>query len=538
MVDIEAILKAFPLFRLEAYWLASINLHHTINDGSDLSIQLLEPLASQRIPLIECQGALETLLNYISKDSKSPLQSDKNQLLTMLKMHIPEHYWITLFDDFDPDSKEAVPVIEFVKAMRQINSIPDDLLDFIQTASDIASQLPVYHFDDRDWSLQNLPELPIPKAMIEFVPGVPWDILDEETCEQRDHPFFEWRKNIQPVAEQLEKNLGEKAYYFRDLDDDLDDDNIHRFLVLHWCCTFKPDSPFVKYLIKVSGAQDVEELKSALVSPKSYRYPYKMCYAFFDTVEPRFIRFEYLPPEIHKTVGVVFETEAAKQIAEQVLIKQIGKHCVIVAPTELIPDSWIKRVTGHCRSITLLHSSHDPISLLATLDEINIIADDVTPATGFDLMLSERCEYLLWSAIHYQVEYSYWMLDGRSLSNPETILKKRGVVQRFDNQLLVRQQFTQQLSELRLHCDYGSSGLWDQHGYMLTYDKLNLPFSLIQRIAAWQRDFDQNALNAGDDWWLKHDREEAAIAQELQHVLGSNMPVKVYQHDQWWSVTS
>ncbi|MCB1615947.1 MAG: hypothetical protein KDI30_08035 [Pseudomonadales bacterium] len=97
---------------------------------------------------------------------------------------------------------------------------------------------------------------------------------------------------MRPIADRLEKSLGEPVYYFSVPDCDTDDDNAHRFLVLHWLCTCWPESTYVKFLISSSGAQDMDELKTALINPDNYRHPFKMSDAFFG-IEAIACRLEY-----------------------------------------------------------------------------------------------------------------------------------------------------------------------------------------------------------------------------------------------------
>ena len=60
--------------------------------------------------------------------------------------------------------------------------------------------------------------------------------------------FEVWRESMRPIADRLEKSLGEPVYYFSVPDCDTDDDNAHHFLVLHWLCTCWPESTHVKFL--------------------------------------------------------------------------------------------------------------------------------------------------------------------------------------------------------------------------------------------------------------------------------------------------
>jgi hypothetical protein len=71
---------------------------------------------------------------------------------------------------------------------------------------------------------------------------------------------------------------------------------------------------------------------------------------------------------------------------------------------------------------------------------------------------------------------------------------------------------------------------------MLPYDLLDLPFPLIRRIAAWQRDFDDTVTppdNGDDAWWDRHHKEEQEIARALQAAVGSAITVSVWSEGKW-----
>ena len=100
----------------------------------------------------------------------------------------------------------------------------------------------------------------------------------------------------------------------------------------------------------------------------------------------------------------------------------------------------------------------------------------------------------------------------------------------------MRENETQQLDEIRVDCDFGSSGLWDNKGRMIGYDLISLPFPIVCRLSAWQGGYDDtfNPPDSGDEiWWDNHEREKNEIAKELQDALGSNTSVKVFQDDKW-----
>ncbi len=254
-------------------------------------------------------------------------------------------------------------------------------------------------------------------------------------------------------------------------------------------------------------------------------------------------RIDYLLPERQKTVTVVFSTLKARNVAEALLAQKIGARAFIVAPEKLAPVEWVKQVTRHCRDWTIRYEIEgkvsDPIEILSVTDELSVIADEITPKSGFDLKLSESAEDLLWLALAFEVESKYYFVEGTQLSNPESSLIKRGVPDRVAARQTRRSAFTRQLKEIRLENDFCSSGLWGANGKMLPYDLLDLPFPIVRRIAAWQRDYDDtmNPPYMGDDaWWDHHEQEALNIAVSLQDALSSNITVKLYQVEGWRSV--
>ena len=230
-----------------------------------------------------------------------------------MKADIGGDCWVNFFDSFTPDTPECLPVPDFAAWLRQTIPEMSGIADFFEQAVEVATSTPMFRGPDNwnePWSLANLPALPPPKAMIQFVPGPPWpDHVDDNWVNDPDcyyrlyTPFHRWREAMRPIAQALETALGEPVYYFGNLASDIDDDEVHRFLVLHWCCTHKPDSAFVRYLVKVSGARDVEELKEALIDPASYTHPFEMNQ--FECIEASFIHLDYRLPEKHQTPDVL-----------------------------------------------------------------------------------------------------------------------------------------------------------------------------------------------------------------------------------------
>ena len=543
MINIYALLKSQPISSLESQLLATINgfVTRTSIEWRDPCISLLEPPAGQHVPFVNPVEVMEVLFSHQGIE-----QGEANNIAVVeyaeLRLRLDQYQRVRFYDFFDSESPECIPVTELLSYLGEKQLVMPDIIDYLNRAVDAVTCAPI--FRDRDnyndpWSLAELPELPTAKSMIEFVPGAPWYEPMDEDVYIVDALFAQWREEMRNIAGDLEKILGEPVYYFCDPNSDHDDDNIHRFLVLHWCCTFLPESPYVKFLIEVCGAKDVEELKAALIDPQSYFHPYKMNDAFCG-LEAIFCRLDYAPPFTSKTVAIVFSTVTAQTLATSLLLQQINVDVVIVTSKELATEDWVKTSTRNCRSWTLQYLREgqlvEPIRLLSWIEELCVIADEKSTGQGFSLNISSSIEDLLWRAVSYQVSSKFFFIDGYQLSNPETGMNVRGVPERIAHQDKLRENLIHQLEELRVDCDFGSSGLWDNKGRMIGYDLIFLPFQLVRRLSAWQRDYDETFFppDLGDEtWWDNHEREKTEIAKELQAALGCNIQVKVYLDDQW-----
>jgi hypothetical protein len=284
MVNISALMNALPISGLESQALANLTgfLDLPENQQWQGSIKLLEPPAGHRVPYINPVAALVILLRHQGMAAdESPAHA--RALVKKLRADMPDVPSARFLDDLHPDSPECLPAAAFVDALKKERLISEEVAAFLEKSIGVAASTPVFRGPDNwtsPWSLLDLPELPPSTAMIEFTPGAPWIDIDrwgtKEAWPSDENPFIQWRKAIYPVAQALRQALGEPVYQFADLNDELDDDYVHRFLVLHWCCTHQPDATFVKHLVTISGAQDVDELKAALIDPASYSHPFKI----------------------------------------------------------------------------------------------------------------------------------------------------------------------------------------------------------------------------------------------------------------------
>ena len=353
---------------------------------------------------------------------------------------------------------------------------------------------------------------------------------------------------LRPIVERLERALGKNLYYFRDLDEEYGDDYGHRFLVLYCCCLYQPKSAYVQFLLEASGAEDVDALKAALIDPENYRHPFEMNYSSCDDYEALGCRVRYLSPTARRVVGIVFTSLAARATAERQLTELIDAEVWIVAPGDLAPVDWIKTATRHCRDwihrYLYADNLDDPIEFLACLDELCVIADGVGPRRGPGLGVSPSIEDLLWYAHILKVPMQLLYSDGKGLGNPESCLERSTVPARVAEQTRRREDFTRQLTELRLDHEDIDLGLRNGEGRSVRCDDLAIPFDLVRRLVAWQADFEQadydNGLNqpATVDvvWWARHDQETAEIAQALRDALGTGTRILFNQDAHWQAI--
>jgi hypothetical protein len=85
---------------------------------------------------------------------------------------------------------------------------------------------------------------------------------------------------VRPEIEALERTVGTKLFHFKKPGDTLDDDEGHRLLALDCICHMIPKSPFVDYLIEISGAPSVEALRVALCAPETCSRDFRLSDSF------------------------------------------------------------------------------------------------------------------------------------------------------------------------------------------------------------------------------------------------------------------
>ena len=535
-MKINSLMSALPISGIESQQLARIGdfLLETGDGDRPRDIIFFEPPAGKHVPYINPVEAMSVMLRtsgMATQDANAIATNESSRLLSRLSLfERPRLY--SFFETMNVP--ECVPVPVLVDYLRNRSVFSVDITGFLEKACDVIYRIRTLRMTDNcnePVLLSELPSLPPPKAMIEFFVGLQNDIAEEidPKCEWMPLPpaLLAWRESMRPVAERLEKVIGEKVYHFQDLDDELDDDCCHRFLALHCWCSLLPESNFVKYLLEATGFEDVEELKAALIDPDSYTHPFLYNYAFVG-IEPVNHRFRYLLPDQKRRVGIAFRTEAAKQRAGEIALEQIGAEILFLAPRDLITEDWRKEVTIHGYDYGVWHDFDKPITFLAEIDEIYVVSDEDRPSRGFDLKVGPELEVLMWRAHQWGVPLFSDEPAAWRLGNPETCLERTGVPERVADIDTQRQKFTQELQCLVVNSDYGSSGLWDDNGRNIPYDLIDLPFALIKRLSAWQENYNNTLIpllpgTADDEWWDKHLAEKKDIVVAIQDVLGDKI---------------
>lgn len=346
MVDIDSLTRALPVSQLEPNSVARLGGFVDVPRDQEwkVNVALLEPPAGQHELYLDPMEALEMILrrNGLAPETAISAASDLVRLMTA---DIPQQRRVTYFNTVDPNPSDCVPVSEFVGWLRRLGArspgasqdlesrIPSDILDFFEQVAVVLRFVPVFKPSgslDNPLSLVDLPSTPPPKAMLEFMPGAPFDGWgDLSDWRSSDTLFTRWRESMKPVAHSLEKVLGEPVYRFANPSYVDDEDDIHRFLVLHWCLSYQPESRFCQYVLRNSGARDIEELKAALLDPASYFQPFKM-YESFPGLETTSSRVNYVPAGGKRPVTALFSDLEARDLAVDLLPREFGAKALFV----------------------------------------------------------------------------------------------------------------------------------------------------------------------------------------------------------------
>ena len=543
---ITNLMKCLPISGIEPQWAGFI-------DGlGDDSITLFEPPAGQQEPFCDGQKLIATILKRGGIDESSANAKAK-EIIANHRAELTIFERPILYNDSIYDLAkipEHYPLSRVIDWLSHEKSVAPEIITFLQYVLEVTRQKRMFlwgAFGVKPLRLTELPDAPPPTDMIEFFVGMPDDLVWEHSPDGNTASYEnldEWKAQFKPVVEKIEKELGQKVYYFKDPTCDYDDDNCHRFCALHCWCSLLPDSSFVRYLLEVTELDDVEALKELLITPENYRFfPFEMFDAFFGIETGPYCRFDYAPQSENNRIGVVFHTQEACLKAKEIMLEQYGAEFHLWYPKGLVDDVWLREASKY-GYIWSTHHEPETVAFLAGIDELFIVANIERPPkhvhTGRDVPLA--VEKTIVKAHQFGIEYHYHTPSGSGELHHGgaclATLQVQGLVDDEDRE--IRKQFKCQ-KILRVDAEYGSSGIWSENGKNISYDLLDLPFWIIRRIAKWQREYDDTTIpilpdTPDDDWWKAHGAEKVKIAKALQIFLKGTMTIQVMDDNGWVNI--
>lgn len=286
-MGIEALIHAFPVTTIESEWIALLGgfLPSSCKQQGNIEISFLEPPAGQHVPFVDPIEAMTILFCADGMNREAAAIRAAHEfadlrvgLSVLERPHLYNGHEVM-------NIPECISVPSLVALLKEHALVSDELIKFIEHACNETCTTKLYEdlssSSGEKWRLDELPDTPLPKSMIEFFVGsrsdIAWEIAPEGPVDEELPPaLLAWRESMMPVANHLEQVLGEEVCYFQNLDDDRDYDWCHRNFVLHCWCALLPESDLVQYMLEVTGLTDVETLKSALLASESFRlHPFK-----------------------------------------------------------------------------------------------------------------------------------------------------------------------------------------------------------------------------------------------------------------------
>jgi hypothetical protein len=187
--------------------------------------------------------------------------------------------------------------------------------------------------------------------------------------------FGDWRDEIMAIGRDLETVLGKRVFSHCGRRANKRDDRLHRWLALHYWCSFFPGCDFISYLCEAGGFSSVTALKSALLDPASYSYPFRQEWSYERIAVDRVINF--VPSDISKDytdrVGIVLEGAGALEKAAQIALEAPGAKIFLGDPQNVIDSHWIYEA---CKNAADYEMVTEIDKLPDLVDELHLVAAD------------------------------------------------------------------------------------------------------------------------------------------------------------------
>lgn len=542
MLDLRPLMRCLPVCELEASALGFVTGWHEPNATTKYTqpnICWMEPPAGVRRPYVDPINATTILLRHqgLERDNARALAHSHYAALRPTLQVIER---VRYLDEFEPDSPEHIPGDRWLDHLQTQACVADDVILFLRKTLHACAELTAFEhpdFQGRRLTLSELPEQPPATSLIQFQPGCPWGAEDGDMAGIANGAstadWLKWRADQHPIATAIEARWGQAPMYLADMDDPLDDDLFHRFLVLHWCCTCKPDAFYVQFLLEASGASTLNELKTALLDPENYAVPFALDDAHRE-MYPRAGRFKFTTAS-QKTpyVTIAFEDATCWPLVQDLLRQQVDADVLLIDANAHIAYAQIDPFHRYARYVVQQLDWHDeldtPVETLARTDVLHVIDGPNGKAGQPDV--SDALVQLVGLAHVLGVETHFHLNQRGRLSNFMDLPRFQTASQQAQAWLQAQSAHLPDMDEIHVWCDFAASGLWDKRGRMLGYDIKTLPWDLIRRLSAWQWDYDftfDPPKNMGSDaWWAKNAAQARALAREVQQAVGPQVRVMV-----------
>ncbi len=543
VIDLRPLSRCLPVCDLEASTLGFVSGWHepsATTKYTQPNISWMEPPAGVRRPYVDPVKATTILLRHqgLERDIALALAQDHYAALRPALQVIER---IRYLDEFKPDSPEHIPGDRWLDHLQAQDCVSDDVICFLRKTLDACTELTAYEhpdFPDRRLSLSELPEQPPATSLIQFQPGCPWGAEDGDMAGIANGAstadWLKWRADQHPIATAIEARWGQAPMYLADMDDPLDDDLFHRFLVLHWCCTCNPEALYVQFLLEASGAASLTELKAALLAPENYAPPFTLD-GTHRQMSPRAGGFRFTPSD-QKTpyVTIAFEDGSCWPLVQDLLRQQVDADVLLIDVNKLLQYEQLEPFNRYARQVVQHLGWREcldtPVETLARTDELHVLA--ATHDQRESLGVSEGLSLLLAFAHIFQTETVFYTSRG-ILMNFTDLPSFKSASIKAEQMLLEVEAHLPLMDEIHVWCDYYASGLWNKRGAMLGYDIKTLPWDLIRRLSAWQWDhdctIDPSQHMGSDAWWDNHFAQSCAIARDVQDAVGPQVRVMVHE---------
>lgn len=237
--------------------------------GGAYSFYLKVPPAGWREMFIEPVEALTQMLEYKGLECDQA-ENYAKFCCSGFESFLPATTCVRFYEWYGQETFPHIPVSVFTQWLRENHLMDESICDYLDKCNQLATTSVAYRgYDERTEkrTIANFPDFPPPEALY---------------VHARLHPleghlhidyYLNWREEIRDAVKKIEKFSEASVYLFGDPEDPINADGIHRYLFLHMLCSLIPDHPYVKFILRASGAVDLEDLKKQLINPEIYQHP-------------------------------------------------------------------------------------------------------------------------------------------------------------------------------------------------------------------------------------------------------------------------